>query len=306
MTDAIQDLSAALAAAVEKAGRSVVRVEARRRGPSSGTVWSADGLVVAAHHTLDRDEDVKVGLPEGGTAPARVIGRDPTTDVGLLRVEASGLAVPEWRPADDVKVGHLVLALTRPGRSVRARLGIVHALGDSWRSGAGGRIDRYVETDVGIQPAFSGSLLADGTGRALGMNSAGLLRGASLAVPHATLLRVIERLLAHGRVRRGFLGIGAVPVRLPDEAALGQTGGLLVASVQADSAAARGGLLLGDVLLAVDGQPLASPADLLPFLEEERIGGTVGVKLLRAGEVREARIAIGARDGDETPQGGGR
>ncbi|PYQ55732.1 MAG: hypothetical protein DMF78_01105 [Acidobacteria bacterium] len=256
------ELSEATAAAVEKAGRAVVRVEGRRRGPS-----------------------------------ANVIGRDPTTDTAVLRAPLTGLAVPEWA-TDGVKVGHLVLVLTRPGRTVRASLGVVHALGDEWRTHAGGRVDRYLQTDVDVQPAFSGSLLVDLGGRALGMNNAGLMRGASLAVPPATLRRVVEALLAHGQIKRGFIGIGTVPVRLPADIqkTAGQPAGLLVTSVQADSGAGRAGLLLGDVLLAVEGQALGGPADLLPFLEAERVGQPMAVRILRAGETRDVQVTVGSRE----------
>ena len=169
------------------------RVEGRRRGPSSGIAWSADGVIVAAHHNLEWDEDIAVGLADGSTARANVVGRDATTDVAVLRAPVSGLAVPDWA-AETPKVGHLVLALTRPGRTVRASLGVVHALGDEWRTAAGGRVDRYLQTDIGLQPGFSGSLLVDLAGRAIGMNNAGLMRGTSLALPPATLRRVVEAL----------------------------------------------------------------------------------------------------------------
>ena len=264
------ELSEAAAAAVEKAGGAVVRVEARRRGPSSGTVWSAEGVIVAAHHNVEWDEDIAVGLADGTTVRANVVGRDATTDTVLLRASASGLAVPEWSEGT-AKVGHFVIALTRPGRTVRANLGTLHALGDEWRTGAGGRVDRYLQSDVAVQPAFSGGLLVDLAGRALGMNNAGLMRGTSLALPPATLRRVVEALLAHGQVRRGFIGIGTVPVRLPAALtkATSQEAGLLVTSVQDDSGAGRAGLLLGDVLVTVEGRAVGSPAELLLGFREE-------------------------------------
>ena len=159
-------------------------------------------------------------------------------------------------------------------------------------------MDRYIQSDLGMSPGFSGGLLADLRGRALGMNNAGLLRGTSLALPPVTLRRVVESLLAHGQIRRGFIGIGTIPVRLPValEKTTGQGAGLLVTSVQEDSGAGRAGLLLGDVLLTAGGRPLSGPADLLPLLEEDRIGQSVPVAILRAGERREVAVTVSARE----------
>jgi S1-C subfamily serine protease len=292
------ELSESLAAAVEKNAASVVRIEARRGSGASGIVWD-ESVVVTASHVVEWDEGLEVGLAEGRTAKATLAGRDPGTDLAALRVEASGLRPVEFSRDPALKVGQLVLGISRPGQSARARLGVVNALADSWRTPAGARLERYLESDIALHPGFSGSLLTDAAGRALGLNNAGLLRRSSLAVDAQTLRRVVTALLQHGGVRRGFLGIGTYPVRLPRELETTekQATGLLVLSVQPDSPAAKAGLLLGDALLACDGQPLASPGDLLPLLEEERIGKTVKLRVLRAGEPRELSLTLGAREG---------
>jgi S1-C subfamily serine protease len=298
MTEIGSRLSDELAGAVERGGRSVVRVEGRRRGPSSGVVWS-DGTVVTANHVLEWDEDVRVGLPSGEAVTATVAGRDPGTDLAVLRIEASGLQPASWADPDRLRVGHLVLALSRPGRSVRAGLGVVSAVGEAWRTRSGGRLDRYVQADVGLHPGVSGGLLVDAAGGGVGLGTAGLVRGTCLAVPAPTLRRVIEALLAHGHVRRGFLGIGSFPVPLPSpiRETLGQTGALLIVSVQPGSPASAAGLVLGDVLVSVEGQAVTQPGDLLPFLDPDRIGTELAIRLLRAGEVRDARLGIGERNG---------
>jgi len=195
-------------------------------------------------------------------------------------------------------VGRLVMGLSRPDRGVRAGLGIVSAAGDAWRTPAGGRIDRYVETDLALHPGFSGGLVVDASGAALGLKTAGLLRGVAVAIPAPTLRRVAEALAAHGHVRRGFLGVGTMPVRLgPDqEKALGQPAALLVTSVQPDTAAARAGVLLGDALLAFDGHVLNRPGDLFARLDEEAIGRSVTLRLLRAGQVKDLTAQVGTRD----------
>ena len=296
MKDIAKGLSNELATLVERGGASVVRVEARRL-PSSGIVWGGEGVIVTAHHAVDRDEGIEVGLADGRSVGATLVGRDPTTDVAVLRAEAPGLAAPAWGDPAAVRVGHLVLALSRPGRSVRANLGIVSVRGESWRTPAGGRMDSYLQTDVARHPGFSGGLLLGVEGEALGLNTSGVLRGLSLAVPAPTLARVVEAILAHGRVRRGYLGVGTYAVRLPAdlEKQLGQATALIIVSVEPDSPAARAGLHLGDALVAFDGHEVRHPLDLLPLLDGERIGTEVAARILRAGEVRDVRLAIGAR-----------
>lgn len=297
MPDVLTDLSNALGAIVESAGSAVVRVEGRRRGPSSGVVWSPNGVVVTASHVLEREEGIELGLPDGRSLDASLVGRDPTTDVAVLRAAASGMAVPSWADGSALRVGHLVLGLSRPGGTARASLGVVSALGDAWRAPTGGRIDRYVQTDLDIHIGFSGGLLVDASGRGVGINTTGLMRGHSLALPASTLRRVVDTLLAHGRVRRGFLGIGTYPARLPAglESRLGQASALLVVSVEPEGPAARAGLLLGDVLISLAGHAVRHPGELLAALEEDRIGQEVTAKIVRAGEVRELPITIGVR-----------
>lgn len=297
MSDIASDLSSRLAAVVEKAAPFVVRVEGRRRAASSGVVFGAD-TVVAAHHNLEWDEGIRVGLADGSSVSAVLVGRDPTTDLALLRVQASGLVAPAWAGVEDVKVGQLVLGISRPDRSVRAGLGIVSAAGDAWRTPAGGRLDRYIETELALHSGFSGGLVVDASGRALGVKTAGLLRGVAVVIPAPTLRRVADALTAHGHVRRGFLGVGTMPVRLgPEhEQALGQPAALLVTSVQPDTAAARAGVLLGDALLAIDGHALNRPGDLFARLDEDAIGRSVTLRLLRAGQTKDVAAQVGTRD----------
>ena len=297
MSQVLNDLSNGLADAVETAGQSVLRVEARRRMPATGIAWSADGAIVTAHHVVQRDENITVGLPDGQEAGASLVGRDPTTDLAVLRTDAR-LQPPAWVEADDLKVGQLVLALGRPGRTVQATLGIVSALGQSWRTAAGGTVDRYLQTDVVMYAGFSGGPLVDVAGRVVGLNSSALLRGVSPALPVATLRRVAETLLAHGRMRRGYLGVSTQRVRLPDALAeqLGQETGLLVANVVADSPAARGGLFLGDTVVAVAGEPVRHHDDLLARLGGDQIGQTLSIRVLRGGQVQDVDVVVGEHD----------
>jgi S1-C subfamily serine protease len=293
----LQDLSNALTAAVDAGGRSLVRVEGRRRLPASGIVWSSDGVIVTAHHVIERDEGIHVGLPDGTNAEAAMVGRDPSTDLAVLRIAGKRLEAMPWAEDSSARVGHLVLAVGRPGATVLATLGIVSALGESWRTPAGGLVDRFFQTDVVMYPGFSGGALVDAAGKGLGLNSSALARGLSLTIPAATLRRVTETLLRHGRIQRGYLGVGAQPVRLPEEivASVGQTTGLMLASVEPNSPAGRGGLLLGDVLLGLDGESLQTMEDLLQVLSAERVGKSVEIRILRGGQVTQLPVRIDER-----------
>ena len=297
MTEALSRLSDALAETVARAAPSVVRVEARRRIPASGIVWSADGTIVTAHHVVERDEGIRVGFADGSDAEASLVGRDPTTDVAVLRVQSSGLRVADRAPVDALKVGHLSLAIARPGTGPRASMGVVGAVGDPWTSPGGGRLDRYVQPDVAMGPGFSGGPLVDAEGRVIGMNTSGLLRTGAVTVPVETLERVVATLLAHGRVRRGYLGVGTQPVDLPAAEAtrLGQETGLLIVSVAADSAASSAGLLVGDILVHAADTVLEGVDDLRGKLASTEVGSTIGLDLLRGGQAQKVDATLGDR-----------
>ena len=298
MAEVLQSLSNDLADAVETAGRSVVSVLARRRQPASGIVWSADGLIVTAHHVVERDENIKIGLPDGSTVAGTLVGRDPTTDIAAIRVQSGGLTPANWVDAGGIRVGHLVVAAGRPEGTMQATLGIISSVDEGWRTGAGGAIDSYVQTDVVMYPGFSGGPLVSAAGAFLGMNSSALLRGVSVTIPAATLRRVVETLATHGRVKRGFLGISAQPVRLPQNAveSAGQETGLLLISVEPGSPADKGGLLLGDTLVALDGESVRQMDDLMALLSGDRVGKTVTARLLRGGQLQESQVTVGERD----------
>jgi S1-C subfamily serine protease len=297
MSNLLLELSNGLADAAQAAGQSVVRVDARQRMPASGIAWAGD-LVVTAHHVVERDEGVGIGLPDGSPASAVVVGRDPSTDLALLRVDGAGLTAPTWLEDSELRVGQLALALGRPGRTVQATLGVVSALGDGWRTGAGGQISRYLQTDVVMYAGFSGGPLVDVAGRVAGLNSSALARGVSVSLPTATVRRVVETLLAHGKVRRGYLGVSTQRIRLPGQAAeqAGQETGLLVNQVVEGGPAEAAGLFLGDTILAVAGEPVRHHDDLVARLSGDRVGAAVPFRILRGGQVVEISVVIGERE----------
>lgn len=290
-------LSAALADAVAAAAPSIVRVD-RRRGAGSGIAWSEDLVVTTSFHARDR---TTVAFPGADGAlverDAELIGRDPGTDVAVLRVVGGGLTPATFRDVDGLAVGQLALALGRPGRTVRASLRIVGALSsDEVRTPTGGRLDRWVETDRQLPRGFGGGPLVDARGQVIGMSTRSLVRDADLAIPRATLARVIDEIVAHGGVRRGYLGVGAYPVALPAAlaGALGQDAGALVASLEDGGPAAQAGVLVGDILVTLDGVAIGGPLDLRNALID-RGGKAVDVTLVRAGVASTVAVTIGAR-----------
>jgi S1-C subfamily serine protease len=288
----LQTLSDAMAGAVQSASPSIVRVEARRRMGASGIVWSADGVIVTAHHVVENDDRIQVAFGDGRTVKAALVGRDPSSDLAVLRADASGLAVPTWADASSVRVGHLALALGRPGDDVQATLGVISALS------ANEREQKYfAQTDVVMYPGFSGGPLVGVSGEFIGLNSSALMRGVSLTVQTATLQNVVENLLQHGKMRRGYLGVGVQPARLPAGVAeqLEQKTGALIVSVEAGSPAEKGGLFLGDTVVAVDSQKVEDMEGLLAALASGRIGATVPVKIVRGGQVHDLPVTIGER-----------
>jgi serine protease DegQ len=287
-------LSDALASAVESAGASVVRVEGRCAG-ASGTVWSADGVVVTTHHAIGRADELSVGLGDGRTLKATVAGRDPSSDVAVLRVEATDLTPAKWFDGEGLKVGHLALPLGRPGKSVRATLGIVGALGDSFRTPTGATFDRYIEVDGSLPRGFSGGPLIDAQGRALGVNTGGVMRGGA-TIPTTTLRRIVAELVAKGHVGRGYLGVSVYPARLPEDLAtrVGQGHAVVVVGVERGGAAEAAGIKVGDVIASVDGVAIEGPGDLMSSLDG-RAGAEVVVKLVRADQVVEQKVTAGSR-----------
>jgi S1-C subfamily serine protease len=295
-------LSNDLAAAVERTGPVVVAVHARPRTPSSGVSWQ-QGVVVTANHTVKRDEEITLTTADGRTLPATLAGRDPGTDLAVLRHEAKDLPVAEIGDAASLKVGHLVLAVGRregnDDESFPAGLGMVSLAGGPWRTWRAGEIDWFLRLDLAIFLGFSGGPLVTAEGRVLGINTTGLARGQGLAIPASTVNRVAAQLLEKGRVSRGYLGLGMMPLHLP-EALVNQLhlpagNGMMVLSVEPDGPAGAAGALIGDVVAALDGKPVSDLDDIQAVLGGERVGQTVRALMVRGGASLELAITVGER-----------
>jgi serine protease DegQ len=299
-TGILARLSDELATAVERAAAGTVAVFARTRLPATGIIWTSDGLIVTAHHVIEQPEDITVGLPDGQTVKAELVGRDPGTDIALLRAQVSGLA-PAARSNAPVRPGHLVLAIGRPGTSgPMASFGVVSTTGGTWRTHRGTSVEGFIRADVAMLPGFSGGPLVDGDGNVVGMNTSMLGRGGGLTIPVAAIESVVASLLAHGKVRRGYLGVGAQAVglnpRLAQALGLTQERGLVIVSLEPDGPAERDGLMLGDVIVAIDQVPVTSVEELQDRLTGDIVGRAVPVRVIRGGVVHDVPVTVGERE----------
>jgi S1-C subfamily serine protease len=282
-------LSNDMAAAVEHAGRSVVAVHARPRFSSSGVVWRP-GVIVTAQHTVRREEEITVTLPDGATRPATLAGADAGMDLAVLRVDGPA-GDPISQVAMGVKPGHLALAVGRSeGSGVNASMGIISAVSGPWRTWRGGRLDQYIRLDVTMYPMSSGGLVVDSSGAAIGVATSGLSRLAGLAIPAESINRVLEEILSRGRVARPYLGVGLQPVTLPDHQK-----GLIVLSVEPGGPAATSGVLIGDILISVNGKAVSDTEDVQIALESATVGQTIETALLRGGAEKQIKVTVGER-----------
>jgi S1-C subfamily serine protease len=289
MANELAALSEEFAAVVERAGRCVASVDARPRFYSSGVFWRP-GVVVTAQHTIRREEEITVTLADGETVAARLAGSDPGTDVAVLQVDAPAYgAIP--RAAAAPKAGHIVLNLGRsPDSGVNAAMGIVSAVSGSWRTWRGGRLDHYIRLDLTVYPGSSGGVVVNPAGEALGIATSALSRIAGLAIPAASIDRVVDEILSSGHVAHGYLGVGLQRVELPNHQK-----GLIVLSLEPEGPAARAGVLIGDVLVSLGGATVEDTDNIQGVLESRGVGQTVQAGLLRGGAAQTVDITVGER-----------
>ena len=291
-------LSDAMADAVETAGKSTVLVNGRRRFPASGIAYAPD-LILTANHVLEREEDIPVLLPDGSQISANLAGRDPGSDLAVLKLSGTLPAIAQ-AASQQAQVGQLVLALGRPTpEGIQASLGVVSAIGGPVHTRRGGLLERHLRTDAIPYPGFSGGPLIDTDGQVLGMNTSGLTRGASLAIPVSLAWQIAESLARHGSVKRGYLGVRSQPVDIPDPQKesldRSQETGLLLVGVEKNSPAEAGGLMVGDIIVGFAGAPLSDPDELLTRLTGEVVGRPTPVEVLRGGQLQEIKVTIGER-----------
>ena len=327
MTNTLQQVSNELADLVAAAAPSVLRVDARRRLPATGLAWK-DDLIITANHVVEADSGISVGLPDGESVEAKLIGRDPRRDLALLQVDAQ--LQPINRAEASPRVGSLVLALGKPRHQVNASLGLITGIADpraagrrrkrmkamfkrgrhggrrrglqrmriNWDAeGIGRALGGFIRSDLTMYPGFSGGPLLGMDGTVYGMNTSGFAGGISVALPLSAIAKSADALLAHGKIQAGYLGVGIQTVELPAGIAeeLGQASGLLVVSVEAESPAAEASLLVGDILTSLDNEPLDDVDELQVLLARLDVGSRVAIAYVRGGVMGVDELVIGER-----------
>ena len=294
-TNTLTAFSEQMATAIDTIAPSVVQVHGRRR-PISGVAYAGD-VVVTNARALAREDGVTITAGDGRSAAAELTGWDPSSGLAVLRVEGLGLKAASLAESP-VRVGHVALAAARSwSNALTASAGIVAVIGGPLRTGRGRQLEQVIRVTAPLHEGFAGGAIIDAAGRLIGIGTAAQIRGTAVVVPAALAWKSIAHVLEHGRPKTGFLGVSGQPVRLAERqrGGSGRDRALLVVDVTSDGPADAAGLLVGDLVLDVDQQPIGSTDDLLAILTSERVGRQVPVRVLRGGELKELAVTIGLR-----------
>ncbi len=296
-TNSLVAFSHQAAQLVERTGSSVVAVHGGSRGSSSGIHWRS-GVIVTAEEVLELDGDIKITLPGGRVVEASFAGRDPSTDVAVLRFQPDGLPAASTADAAPLRPGHVVLAVGNHEGGPVASLGVVATVGGPWHSLRGGTIDNLIRVDLVLSPAIEGGALIDAQGRVVGMAVLGPRRRV-LAIPTSTIDRVVDQLLAKGHVFRRYLGASLQPMQRGspshDARPAGSRRGVLVVSIDPDGPAGRAGLLVGDIVMTWNAKPIDRVRDVMHLLRTDGVGATVDLQLIRGGAPMALKVVLGER-----------
>jgi len=299
MTVELIELSNTLAEITERVAQSVVAVHTEARGSSSGVVWQS-GLIVTAEHALRRDEEIEVTLPDGRVAPAILAGRDPRTDLAVLKCEEAKLPPLNAAKSEIVDPGSLALVVGRTRASGPvAALGIVSLVAAERRAWTGVALSPYIRLDIGLQPTAIGGVAVDAYGSAMGLATPRFSRFGATAIPTPTVATVVRTLLEKGRIPLGYLGVGLQPVRLPETLRQSlqrqERTATIVLDVEPNGPAHDAGIVIGDILVSLAGRAVTRLEDIQTQLQGEAIGKSMPAKLVRGGAVRETTIVVGER-----------
>lgn len=293
------DLSQSMADAAEKAGKYTALVDARRRIPASGIAIAKDTILTAGH-VVEREEDIKILFGDGSETSARLVGRDPGTDLAVLKLDSAS-ASPAEVAKTPARVGQLVLAIGRPSANgIESSFGIINRIGGPVRTGRGGMLDSYIKTDVVSYPGFSGGPLINGEGETLGINTSGFgMGGEALTIPTDVAWKIADTLVKHGKIKRGYIGIRSQTVNIPAESrsqlSSGQETGLLIVGIEKDSPAEKGGLIIGDILVGVAGTAVEHHDELFSRLSGDVVGKSTPMDVLRGGKLQTINVVVGER-----------
>jgi S1-C subfamily serine protease len=301
MEGTLINLSNELAQIVRVADPHVVSVRARRHYPSSGVRWSPD-VVVTADHTIEREEDITITLADGKTVGATLAGRDPGTDLAVLKIPSPGSSAQHIGRSQGVKAGELALVIGRsPDSGVNASLGIISANSGRWRTWRGGQLDAYIRLDAKLFPQSSGGAVVNARGEIIGIATSALSRIAGVAIPVSTVESVAEKLLQRGFVPRGYLGVGVQEVPFSEELrktlSIRNRSGLIVLTVESEGPADRAGILIGDVVTGIGGALVEQTDDLREYSDSGIIGKPAKITYVRAGALRDSTVTVGERPG---------
>jgi S1-C subfamily serine protease len=299
MASVLETLSNDFAAAAEAVGSSVAAIYGRRWMPSSGIQWRK-GFIVTAHHTIRREEDITVVAAGGKSFKANLAGRDPSTDLAILKVsEESALPIPSFGDGG-LKLGHVVLALGRSrGSNLVASAGVVGGISGEWQPRRGARVDQHIRLSLELYPGFSGGPLINAQGKVVGINTRGLSRGRAVTIPLATVNRIVDELIEKGHIAKPYLGLAMQPVAVP-ESLRGKVPGagnsaVLVVHVEPAGPADKAGVLLGDVVVELQGKIVEDTGDIQQLLGSAKIGDTVAATVLRGGAPVKLSITLADR-----------
>ena len=298
MANALTALSEQIVSTVEQAAQSVVSIHARSRFDSSGVHWSPE-IVVTADHALRRDEGIRITAPDGSAHDAELVGRDPGTDLAVLRIKGLGApaAARQGKPA--VNPGSVVLAVGRSKDSAVAAFGVISNVSGQSQTWRGGRLDQVIRLDLALHPAGAGGAIVDASGKLLGIATPALSRVSVFAIPVSTVSRITESLLAHGRVLRGYLGVGLQPIAIPEHLRTkldyAGTGGLIAMTVEPDGPAGKAGMSIGDVLFELGGRPTRRTENVQEALSSESVGKKITARVLRGGSPLDLEITVAER-----------
>ena len=293
------ELSESMANAAEKAGKYTVLVDARRRMPASGIAISKDTILTAGH-VVEKEEDIRILFSDGSEAKARLIGRDPGTDLAVLKLDSAS-ASPAAAAKNPARVGEFVLAIGRlSADGIESSFGTINKIGGPVRTGRGGMLEKYIKTDVVSYPGFSGGPLINGEGEFYGINTSGFgMGGEAVTIPADIALKIADTLAKNGKIKRGYIGIRSQTVNLPVEAKSQwkreQETGLLVVGIEKDSPAEKSGLMVGDILIGVAGEAVEHHDELFTRLSGDVVGKSTPMDILRGGKLEKVNVVVGER-----------